>query len=257
MSSAIYWGNVRHRRKSPVQHQFDYDLFMVYLDLDELPELLDNLRFCSTKGAAPVRYKRTDYMGPHHLDLHEAVREKVTNETGLKPEGPIRMLTHLRYFGFCFNPVTFYYCFNREDTEVVAIAAEITNTPWGERHTYVMSRPSKTAANGAGAYHFPKNFHVSPFMPMEQDYAWYFNPPGERLWVHMENLQDGERTFDATLTMERKPLTQKTINRAMMRFPLMTWKVTAAIYYQALKLRLKGVPFFNHPEPDQQLFASK
>jgi len=255
--SAIYWGKVRHRRYGSVSHEFSYSLFMVYLDLAELPHAIDNLPFCSSRGLAPVRYKREDYLGSPNMDLAEAVRVRVEAETGHRPTGPIRMLTHLRYMGLCFNPVTFYYCFNPSNDEVETVVAEITNTPWNQRRAYILQKPVKTSAHGTAQYQFPKDFHVSPFMPMNQEYTWFFSPPQDQLQVHMQNSQAGEKVFDATLSMKRQPLTGRTMNKALLRFPFMSWRILVAIYYQAMRLWMKGVPFHSHPEPEKELFAPR
>jgi len=253
VKSAIYRGRVRHRRLEPTPHAFDYDLHMLYLDLDELPQAFDGRWLWSVGRSNLASFRREDYLGPRDQPLKQAVLARVAAVTGRAPDGPVRMLTHLRYFGFCFNPVTFYYCFDREE-QLESIVAEITNTPWGERHAYVLTREDDQAATGApdgkGTRHlwcFPKEFHVSPFMDMDQDYRWRFEDPGERLFVHMENLRDEQLLFDATLTLERHPLDGPSLARCLVAHPCMTGKAVAGIYWQALRLWLKRIPFHNHP----------
>ncbi len=167
-------------------------------------------------------------------------------ETGVRPSGPIRLLTHLRYFGYCFNPVSFYYCYGESHDRVEAIVAEVNNTPWGERHCYVLQNEGSTDRR-----HFRsarrKEFHVSPFMPMDMDYAWHFRLPGERLAVHMQNVRDGVRVFDATLTLKRYPISPGTLASTLARFPFLTVAVIARIYWQAFRLWLKGTPVYPHP----------
>jgi DUF1365 family protein len=248
MHSAIYLGQVRHRRFAPRDHTFDYRLYMMYLDLAELPQVFRGRWFWSTRGPALARFDRRDYLGDPLVPLDQAVRDRVEKETGARPTGPIRLLTHLRYFGHNFNPVSFYYCFDQRDTRVDTIVAEITNTPWGERHAYVLTESMNSGRAQAKRYRLDKRFHVSPFMPMAMRYDWRFSHPGTQLNVHMENLQDGKKMFDATLTLDRKPLSAGAMAHALLAFPLVTIKVVAAIYWQALRLWLKRTPIYSHPE---------
>jgi DUF1365 family protein len=171
----------------------------------------------------------------------------VAERTGRRPDGPVRLLTHLRYFGHCFNPVSFYYCFDASDTRVEAIVAEVNNTPWNEQHCYVLPREEATVRGAAQGFSMHKAFHVSPFLPMEQDYEWRFVEPDDRLIVHMKNIENGRTRFDATLTLERREITGGSLARALARFPLMTVRVVALIHWQALKLWIKGATFHTHP----------
>jgi hypothetical protein len=237
---------VQHRRLRPVPHHFRFRLFMMYLDLDELPDALDGHWLWSARRAAPARFHRADYHGDPAVPLADAVRRTVEEKTGTRPAGPIRLLTHLRYYGYCFNPVSFYYCFDREGSHVETILTEITNTPWGERHSYVL--PRTPDMNGVMRFRFAKNFHVSPFMPMEQRYDWRFSPPGRRLAVHMENYDAAGMIFDATMSLRRRELTGATLARALLAYPWMTAGVVTAIHWNALKLWLKGNPVYTHPE---------
>lgn len=247
VSSAVYEGVVRHRRHGPVAHAFSYRMVQLYLDLDELDTVFQGRWLWSTRRMAVARFCRDDYLGPAQLPLSEAVRECVRTHTGARPEGPIRLLTHPRYFGYVFNPVSFYYCFDRDEA-LEAIVAEITNTPWGERHAYVLPVSSATAAN-LGHWHwgFAKRFHVSPFMGMARNYAWRFNEPADQIRVHMAVHEDGRREFDATLHLQRRPLDKTGLARALVRYPLMTAQVMAGIHWQALRLWCKGAPVHSHP----------
>jgi DUF1365 family protein len=219
---------------------------MMFLDLSELPGALDGRWLWSARRPAVARFRREDYLGDPGVPLDVAVRDAAERLTGRRPTGPIRMLTHLRYLGWVMNPVTFYYCFDPADEHVDAIVAEITNTPWGERHRYAVKRDA-AAAGRTLRRSMPKTFHVSPFMGMRQTYRWSFREPGERLVVHMENREVGTRVFDATLTLRRRPLDGGTLARALARFPWMTARVVGGIYWQAARLRLKGVPYHPHP----------
>lgn len=247
MKSCIYEGAVRHRRFGPVAHGFRYPLYMMYLDLDELPDLFEGRWLWSTSGPALARFRRADYFGRPEVDLADEVRGEAARLTGRRPAGPVRMLTHLRYFGYVMNPVTFYYCFDPADECVETIVAEITNTPWGERHTYALSGSAEGRSPCGTPHRFAKAFHVSPFMPMQQEYEWTFAEPRARLRVHMTNRIAGDRVFDATLALRRREITGAALAGALARYPWMTARVAAGIYWQALRLRLKRAPYHEHP----------
>lgn len=260
LASAIYEGHVRHRRRDP-EHAFTFPLFMVYLDLREVDTVLAMSPWWGTEWWRPARFRPADYHVTEHsgdpapaqtaASLDHSVRACVESQLGRRPSGPVRMLTHLRYFGHIFNPVTFYYCFD-DAQRTDAIVAEITNTPWGERHAYVLdARPARARRPGSRhlRWKFQKQFHVSPFMPMDMDYDWAFVPPGDRLFIHM-NLRDraeGGKAFDATLQMDRRELTPGVMRSVLARHPLMTAQVVAGIHIEALKLWLKGAPVSRHP----------
>jgi DUF1365 family protein len=254
MHSSLYVGQVRHRRFLPVEHAFAYRLFMLYLDLDELPGLFERRWLWSARRPNLAWFRRTDHLGDPQVPLATAVRDLVEQASGRRPEGPVRLLTHLRYFGYGFNPVSFYFCFNREDTAVENIVAEVTNTPWKEQFCYVLGGDGKATANNsglqgsAGRFRLDKAFHVSPFMDMDIRYDWRFTLPGERLAVHMANHRGADKLFDATLDLHRRPVTARTLAGVLLGFPLMTARVTAGIYYQALRLWLKGAPVYTHPD---------
>jgi DUF1365 family protein len=242
MHSCLYAGSLRHRRLQPRPHAFRYPLFMAYLDLAELDEAFRGRWLWSARGPALAWFNRADYLGDPQVPLEEAVRERVWRETGARATGPIRLLTHLRMFGHCFNPVSFYYCYDARGEQVQTVLAEITNTPWNERHTYVLS-----AGEGRMRFRFGKSFHVSPFMPMALQYDWRFSAPGRRLAVHMENYDAGGKIFDATLALRRREIGAASLAGALLRFPFMGARVLAAIYWQALRLWLRRVPYHSHP----------
>lgn len=247
-ASAIYVGELRHRRFVPKPSAFRYPLHMLYLDLDELEHVFDDRWLWSVERRNWVSWRRSDYLGEPRVPLREAVLARVEAAIGERPTGPVRVLTQPRYLGFCFNPVSFYYCFDANGQRVEAIVAEITNTPWNERHAYVLARSAATvAANGTQRFAFDKDFHVSPFMSMDHRYDWRFSAPGRGLVVHMENHREGLRWFDATLTMRRRELDDRSLAYSLLRHPFMTGEVAAAIYWQAARLWLRGVGFHAHP----------
>ena len=252
MQSAIFEGQVEHRRMAPVRHAFRYPLYMLLLDLAELDEVFRGRWLWSVQRTAVARFRRQDHLGDPDEPLATSVRRCVEQATGRRPEGPIRLLTHLRYFGYCFNPVSFYYCYDRHGEAVQAIVAEVNNTPWGERHIYVLEdNPHSTGAPGGSdcwqqEFTPRKAMHVSPFMPMEVDNRWRFTVTGTRLLVHMEIARDAEKLFDATLSLARREISGRSLARVLCLYPLMTVKVIVAIHWQALLLWLKGAPVYQH-----------
>jgi uncharacterized protein len=250
-ASCLYEGSVRHRRMAPLQGEFRYPLFMAYLDLDELPRLFEEPWLWSARRPALAWFRRADHLGDPSVALADAVAELVREQTGTRPQGPIRLLTHLRYFGYCFNPVSFYYCYDAAAKNVTAVVAHVTNTPWGESHPYVMAVDAAADRGTVALMHgeLEKRLHVSPLMGMDQVYDWRLTEPSERLSVHIESRPpDGETTFDATLSLARREITPSTLRRALLRYPFLTGRITARIYTQALRLKLRGASYFPHPK---------
>jgi len=231
--------------------EFHYPLFMAFIDLDELPELFDGRLLWSARRAAVAWFRRADYLGDPQMPLREAVGELVMERTGIVLDGPIRLLTHLRYFGHCFNPVSFYYCYEATGERVRAVVAEVTNTPWGERHAYVLPVRDRADHGSTHVLHgqFEKALHVSPLMGMNHTYDWRLSEPSERLSVHIESLgDDGKRAFDATLSLCRSEMTPGALRHALVAYPALTMRLSARIYTHALHLRLRGASYHPHPE---------
>lgn len=259
MHSAIYEGPVRHRRYAPKAHRLRYRLFMLALDLDELDVVFNGWgRVLWSVGRLNLAcLLRKDHFGDAGKSIKQAVLDRVEEETGRRPTGRVVMLAHLRTFGYVMNPATFFYCYDKGD-QLKAIVVEIHNTPWGERHAYVLAIEDDRVGKKSHRFCFKKAFHVSPFMPMDHDYDWRFNDPAfgspaedkgaGQLVVSMKNLDQGQRVFDASLSMRRRPITSTRLNLMLIKYPLITVKVVVAIYFNALLLWLKRVPFVSHPK---------
>ena len=245
LHSSIYTGWVRHRRAAP-KHAFRYPVFMAYLDLSELEEVFAKSPFWSLERLNFATFRRADYLG-EGPDLREDVRDKIREKGIDVPNGAIRILTHLRYFGHCFNPVSFYFCFN-EAEELEVIVSEITNTPWDERFCYVHDVRESKRKGKLLQFSFSKQFHVSPFLDMDYQYDWKFSCPDKNILIHMKNYKNSEVEFDATLSMQRRHMTSREMRTILFEYPVMTLKVVWGIYWQAFVLWMKKAKFFDHPE---------
>jgi DUF1365 family protein len=248
-ASAVYEGTIRHRRFEPVDHAFSYRLFLMYLDLGELPEVLDPFPLFSARRAALACFRRDDFMGDLAQPLDECARDVVAAATGSRPTGPVRLLTGLRYYGHSFNPVSLYYCFAPDGEQVEAVVADVQNIPWGERHPYVLARGEQRGT--VLSEELEKSFHVSPLMGMDQTYSFRASEPGESLAVHIESRPrgaEGGKTFDATLNLRRRELSRGTLAGLLARYPAISLQTVAKIYAQSLRLKLKGAKYHPHPE---------
>jgi DUF1365 family protein len=220
----------------------------MFLDLAELPTLFEKNLFWSGNSVNLAYLRRRDHLGDPREPLPRAARDLVEIRLGKRPTGPIRLLTHLRYFGYCFNPVSIYYCYDESDEQVETIMAEIHNTPWGEEYCYVLGEElNEHPMSGWKRYQFGKDFHISPFMDMDIWYDWRFKEPGKSLSVHMNNFEKDRKLFDATLTLKRREISSRDLNMVLLAYPLMTLKVTTMIYLQAIRLWSKGAFFYVHP----------
>lgn len=269
-----------HWRNAPHRNQFTYKLFMLYLDLDELPTLFKRHWFWSVNGFNLAQFRRKDHL-PGKASLKETVLDTVEKKQGFRPTGKVCLLTHLRYFGYVINPVSFYYCFDEDKPDPVAIVAEVTNVPWGEMHIYLLDARSQitnpstplsdndVSGNNSPSGDLPNNhlrgsvlpsndlrdkyvfendkeFHVSPFLPMDMRYFWCVSSPKNKLSINIKAKRQEQHVFTAQLSLEQQAITGRTLAKVLCSFPFMTVKVVLGIYYEALKLWLRKAPFYPH-----------
>jgi DUF1365 family protein len=243
LNSGVYEGQVRHRRSHPKPHSFTYNVFMMYLDLDEIDEVLNSSYLWSKKSWHLAQYRRSDFYGCKNKPLKESIIKKVSDELGFSPNGSICMLTNLRYYGYTINPLTVYYCFN-SNHKLQALVLEVTNTPWGEKQQYVIACDTESSLCKS---EFNKSMHVSPFHPMNMTYDWQSNTPNQFIHIYMKNKIDGLCVFDAELSLKRQEITQGFLSKIILKYPFMTAKVCFSIYWQALRLWLKKNPIYKNP----------
>lgn len=250
MRSCLYRGYVGHRRASPA-HQFRYSTSWAFLDLDEVDTILQSRWLLSGRRFAPACYLRSDHFGEANSPLGETVRAFIHEKTGIRVSGPIRLLTQLRHFGLYFSPLNVFYCFDDEDS-LTALVAEVSNTPWNQRHCYVLWEGNRVAGSNS-RYAHPKAFHVSPFMGMDSEYQWRVDAPGESLNLSIGCVREGSRIFHAEMHLKRAPLTDGQLLRCLLRHPVAAAQILGAIYYQALRLWMKKCQFYSHPRtlPDR------
>jgi uncharacterized protein len=244
MESALYFGTLRHRRFTPVRHEFSYGVHMAFLDIDRIPEIMSRSVLSSYNRFNWTAFCEKDHFGDPSKTLRQRLTEDASRAGVELPEGPVFLLTNLRYAGYCFNPISLYYCLGGREP---VILAEVHST-FGEIRNYWLSPANQVPAAHSLRYRCDKTMHVSPFNPMDLEYDFVLTPPDEKLVAHMNTWRGGESFFDATLTLERKPWTAANLRLALVRHPWMTAKVITAIHWEALRLFLKGAPVYTHPD---------
>lgn len=245
--SALYRGRVGHRRHGGAAHEFSFPLHMMLLKLDELPTLMRQFWQLGTERWRWARFRRQDYLGDSAVPLDEAVREKMA-ALGGRPQaafaGEIFLLCQLRYLGVYFSPLNLYFL--RQDGVFTSMLAEVSNTPWNQRHYYLVDVDAPRS--------HPKAFHVSPFNPMDQVYHWRIRPPDPRsgdCHIHIRvdaDKPDPVTVFDASLSLQRQELNQRQLTRVLARAPAQTLSILAGIYWQAFRLWLKKAKIHRHPD---------
>lgn len=250
----IYFGDVRHTRHSPRVHAFRYRLFMAMADLDDPDRLFGKHPLWSARTPAPVWFRERDHLVEGARPLDEVIRDHVEKLGGRRPTGPVRLLTNLRMWGYYFNPISLYFCHDAPDEPASQIVAEVSNTPWGEKHLYLLRPDNRTDASAPEAdgthksrYRLRKDFHVSPFMPMDLEYEFDVEQSVDRIALGIACDRAGRRVFDARLNLTRYENDRRAMTRALLVHPFMTARITLAIYLQALRLLLKRTPFHSHP----------
>jgi DUF1365 family protein len=242
---ALYRGTVRHRRLSPTPHEFCYDVFMALLDIDRIPEAMRVSPFTSYNRWNWASFHEADHFGDPRVKLRERLEREARRDGVVLPDGPIYLLTNLRTLGYTFNPVSFFYCYDRAG-RLPVVLAEVNNT-FGETCNYWLRADGDQALAEVRQHASRKVFHVSPFLSLDQEYAWVLKPPGDRVAVHIGVSRAGEQALAATLSLSRRPWTRAAIHEALVAHPWMCAKIIAAIHWQALRLYLKRVPFHPHP----------
>jgi DUF1365 family protein len=245
-NSCIYKGQVSHQRFKPRVHKFTYSLFMMYVDLAELPTLFNKYLAWSNNKPGLAAFYRKDHHGNESESLSDSIRILVKQKTGDSIQGPIRLLTHFRYFGYVFNPISLYFCYDASDQNVTHVVAEVTNMPWKEQHCYVLT--GHTEGDTFTTPDHQKEFHVSPFMNMDMNYRWHIQIPKENLNIRIESIKNKSKLFDASIRLKRLDLNSSNLTKTLLSFPLMTLKVAGAIHLQALKLWLKRIEYVPHPK---------
>lgn len=275
LNSCLYEGVIRHRRRVPAKNSFKFAAFMFFLDLEEIDQVFSNRWFWSTRKFSYASFRREDHLKkfPATEPLRNCVVEVLTDHGITAPVGRIGLLTQLRYCGFRMNPVSFYYCYDQRDTQLIAVIAEVNNTPWDQQHVYVIGdqrpetdyldgpvdessaaerRTKEQPASAKQRYikteRLNKSFHVSPFMHNDMHYRMIYSLPEDRIGVKMENVEDGRKIFDVSMLMYRRSISSRRLFWTGVKYPLYSVKVFAGIYFQALKLYLKKVPFYPHPD---------
>jgi len=242
VNSALYRGEVMHRRLRPKAHRLRYRLFSLYLDLDEIDRLASRLRLFARNRFAALSFHDRDHLDGGAEPLRAQIARKLAAAGIAWDGGAIRVLTMPRLLGFVFNPLSVWFCFAPDET-LAGVVYEVNNT-FGERHCYVLAAdPASEAQHQETA----KRFHVSPFLPMDLAYAFRVQPPGERLAIAITASDKVGPVLAAVHTARRHALSDAALARALVAYPLLTVKVVAGILWEAARLWAKRVPVHRKP----------
>ncbi|RUO73081.1 DUF1365 domain-containing protein [Idiomarina ramblicola] len=238
MKSGIYWGDVFHVRYRPKHHAFNYRFQQWCIDLSELEQCHSLSRWLSCKRFAPLWFRRKDYLKDEPGTLQQAALAKMSSLAGKALSGNVLFVGNLRTFGIFFSPVNFYFL-RQNDGEYTYMLAEVSNTPWLQRHYYLVNLSEESPET-------TKQFHVSPFNPMNMTYHWEVAPPTDSLKIILSAHQE-QKDFVAGMKLNRQPLNRSGIYRVLRTTPFMALRIIGGIYWQALKLFIKRVPFYGNP----------
>jgi len=245
MASVIYSGHVRQRRYGEKNNAFKYSMFLTALDLDEVNDSFSVGRWFAVEKRAVLSFRHSDYLDGEGKLTRQKIWDKVVSLGGENYGGKGMLLGQLRCFGIYFSPVNFYYCHD-EAGELRYLVAEVSNTPWNERHCYLVEHKQNTMTD--------KTFHVSPFMNEDMAYRWRFTALNPRLYLNIDNVTpDGNTLFDATIYMDRQAFTRSNLIKQLIRIPAMTVKTMLGIYWQALKITLKGIPYVPYTKKSKEI----
>jgi hypothetical protein len=243
---AILTGEVGHKRYLPKVHGFDYQVHYFWLDLELLDQIPLQGWLWSQAPFAAYSYRRTDYL-PGAECLTEAVRQKVRELGCTDAVERVCMMSPMANWGYYFSPLTLYYCFD-EARQLIALLAEVSNTPWNERHYYLVPVGNAEKSH----YQHDKAFHVSPFNPMDMQYHWTVTANSEKLELGITNVKDGDKVFSAWFKLLLQPFESKALKALLIRRPWQNVQVMSRIYWHALKLLLKAVPVYGHPKSKER-----
>lgn len=247
LPDGIYKGDVMHQRYHPKKHGFNYPLAMILINVDHIEKTFNTSRWWSVERFNLIGFYRKDYIQASQKEtcIKQAVCETILNNCNESFTGTVKILTNPRFFGYVFNPVTFYLCYD-ENHALKYILSQINNTPWNERHTYVHRVTCDDSAKKV--FDFDKQFHVSPFMPMNLAYTWQFMFENKKIDIHMGLFDSGVKQFIATMRAKHSPFTSRNMLKLPIEFPFQTLRIVFRIYWHALRLWIKKVPFYEHSD---------